>query len=46
MTIEAVGYSSNFESPQSGFIKISKKLCENEREKKILLTSKSGAPIE
>ncbi len=47
MTIGAVGYSANFESPQKrGFNEIFEKLRENEREKKILLASKSGAHIE
>ncbi len=60
MTIGAVGYSANFESPQQptalilnlrssphhGFIEIFEQLRENEREKKILLASKSGAHIE
>jgi hypothetical protein len=46
MTIGEVGYSANFESPQwRGFIKIFE-YCENEKEKKILLASKSGAHIE
>ncbi len=60
MTIGAVGYSANFESPQQpkplilnlrstpqrGFIEIFEQLRENEREKKILFASKSGAHIE
>jgi hypothetical protein len=41
MTIGAVGYSANFE--QRGFIKI---ISENEKEKKILSASKSGAHTE
>jgi hypothetical protein len=49
MKIGAVDYSAVLNprsSLQRGFIKIFKWLCKNEREKKILLASKSEAHIE